>query len=188
VQASDAILARPAHRVADRAGVLTADEIAGLTKELEKLDQAGLAQGIIDIERALPPGAVLEDLTLRSANAWNVGRKDVKDGLVIFVFMADHQIRIELGRGLEAAISNAQAKSIIDEHMTPAFRQRKYAEGLTQAIHEIRELLRSHRASRTAKDTSRIDERRGTGGYLRACDFRRFAGTPLRLVVTGLVV
>ena len=130
--------------VAGRHGV-SVDEIAGLTKELEKLDRAGLARGIIDIEPALPPGAVLEDLTLRSANAWGVGRKDVNDGLVIFVFMADHKIRIELGRGLEAAISNAQAKSIVDEQMTPAFRQGKYAEGLTQAIHDIGELLRSRR-------------------------------------------
>ena len=66
----------------------------------------------------------------------------VNDGLVIFVFVADRKMRIELGRGLEDAISNANAKSIIDEQLRPAFRQAKYAEGLTQAIREIRELLR----------------------------------------------
>lgn len=144
-QAAQAILPKPTHPVTDRAGILSADEIAGLTKELEKLDKAGLARAIIDIEPALPPGAVLEDLTLRSANAWDVRHKDVNDGLVIFLFMADHKIRIELGRGLEAAISDAQAKSIVDDHMAPAFRQGKYAEGLTQAIHDIGKLLRSHR-------------------------------------------
>ena len=108
--------------------------------------RAGLAQAVIDIESALPPGEVLEKLTLRSANAWGIGRKGVNDGLVIFVFMQDRKLRIEIGRGLESAISNAAAKTIVDEQLTPAFRQRKYADGLAKAIRELRELLlrRSH--------------------------------------------
>jgi uncharacterized protein len=136
------ILPKPAELVTDHAGVLSDLEIETLTNELQRLEQDGLAQAIIYIDSSLPRGEVMEELTLRSANAWGVGRKGVDDGLVIFVFMSDRRMRIELGSGLSKAISDADAKSIIDEQLTPAFRQRKFADGLTAAIHRVRELLR----------------------------------------------
>jgi uncharacterized protein len=142
LQSAGTVLPKPEHLVTDRAGILSVGEIDTLTKDLQELDRAGLARALIYIDSALPPGEVLEELTLRSANAWEVGRKGVNDGLVIFVFVADRKIRIELGRGLEGAIPDADAKSIIDEQMSPAFRQGKYAQGFTQAIGQIRELLR----------------------------------------------
>src|SRR3954453_9107194 len=147
LQSTDTVLPKPADLITDRAGILSRDEIDRLTNDLQELGRAGLAQAVIYIDSALPPGEVLEKLTLRSANAWGIGRKGVNDGLVIFVFMQDRKIRIEIGRGLESAISNADAKSIIDEQMTPAFRQRKYADGLAHAIRELRTLLlrRGHR-------------------------------------------
>jgi uncharacterized protein len=139
---TDATLPKPTHRVTDRAGILSVDEIDTLTNDLQELERAGLARAVIYIDSALPPGEGLEELTLRSTNAWGVGRKGIDDGLAIFVFVKDRKIRIEIGRGLESAISNENAKSIIDEQMAPAFRRGNYAEGLISAIREIRELLR----------------------------------------------
>jgi uncharacterized protein len=139
---ADAILPKPTELVTDRAGILSPAEIDALAKDLKELEDAGLAQAIIYIDSALPPGAVMEDLTLRSVNQWGVGRKGVDDGLALFVFVSDRRIRIEVGRGLEEAISDADAKSIIDEQLSPAFRQGQYADGLAQAIRRIRELLR----------------------------------------------
>lgn len=149
LQPTGAVLPKPEHLVTDRAGILSADERDRLTKDLQELDRAHLAQAVIYIDSAVPPAGVLEDVTLRSVNAWGLGRKDVNDGLAIFVFVADRKIRIELGLGLEDAISDEAAKSIIDEEMSPAFRRGEYAEGLTQAIRRIRELLR-HRPSHSS--------------------------------------
>ena len=148
LQSTGAVLPKPTHEVTDRAGILSVDEIDRLTKDLRALERAGLARAVIYIDSALPSGEVLEELTLRSANAWDVGRKGLNDGVAIFVFVADRKIRIEIARGLEDAISNAKAKAIIDEKMTPAFRQGKYAEGLALAIREIRALL--HRSSHSS--------------------------------------
>jgi uncharacterized protein len=123
-------------------------EIETLTKDLEELEQSGLAQAIIYIDSSLPAGAVLEELTPQSANAWGVGRKGADDGLATFIFVKDRRMRIEVGRGLEKAISNDDAKSIIDEQLRPAFRQGRFADGLTQAIGSIRDLLR-HRPTQS---------------------------------------
>jgi uncharacterized protein len=139
---TETALQRPTELVTDRAGVLSATEIETLTNDLEELEQSGLAQAIIYIDSSLPPGAVLEELTLQSANAWGVGRKGADDGVAIFIFVKDRRMRIEVGRGLEKAISDDDAKSIIDEQLRPAFRQDRFADGLTQAIGRIRDLLR----------------------------------------------
>lgn len=124
--------------------MLSHAEIETLTNELQSLEQDGLAQALIYIDSGLAPGEDMEALTLRSANAWGIGRKGVDDGVVIFVFMSDRRMRIELGRGLAEVISNADAKAIIDEQLTPAFRRREFAGGLTDALHKIRELLARH--------------------------------------------
>jgi uncharacterized protein len=113
-----------------------------LTKDLEELDRSGLAQAIIYIDSSLPPGAVLEELTLESANAWGIGRKGADDGVAIFIFVKDRRMRIEVGRGLEKALPDDDAQSIIDEQLRPALRQGRFADGLTQAIRSIRDLLR----------------------------------------------
>ena len=145
LQPAAPVLPKPEHAVTDRAGILSAGEIERLTKDLDELDRAGLARAVIYIDSALPPAEVLERLTLRSVNSWGLGRSGVNDGLAIFVFVADRKIRIELGRGLEDAISDADARSIIDEQMSPAFRRGDYADGLMRAIREIRRLLHRRR-------------------------------------------
>jgi len=145
LQPAAPVLPKPEHAVTDRAGILSAGEIERLTKDLDELDRAGLARAVIYIDSALPPAEVLERLTLRSVNSWGLGRSGVNDGLAIFVFVADRKIRIELGRGLEDAISDADARSIIDEQMSPVFRRGDYADGLMRAIREIRRLLHRRR-------------------------------------------
>lgn len=104
-----------------------------LERELAGVEERGLAQMIIYIMPALPEGEVLEELTLRSANAWGIGRKGVDDGVVIFVFVADRKVRIELGYGVEKTISDAAAARVISEQISPSFRRGAYAEGLRNA-------------------------------------------------------
>jgi len=133
-------LPKPTTLVSDFADVLTFDEERQLTRELEALDDD--AQMIIYLAPSLPEGAVLEELTLNSVNAWGVGRKGVDDGIAIFAFMKDRKLRIEIGLGLGKKITNAQAKAIIDEQITPAFRRKAFAEGLSAAIAQIRTLLK----------------------------------------------
>ena len=96
---------------------------------------------LIYVSPALPSGEVLEDLTLCAANAWGVGNADTDNGIIIFVFMADRKIRIELGFGAARSISNDAAARIIEENMAPLFRQAAYGEGLKSAIRELRRLL-----------------------------------------------
>lgn len=134
-------LPKPKTIVTDGAGILTKEEVASLTADLQGLRTRGLAQALIYIVPALPPGEVMEDVTLRSANSWGVGDRMRDDGVVIFVFMANRKVRIELGLGLETKITDANASRVIRETIVPAFKREAYAAGLHDAIVEIARLL-----------------------------------------------
>lgn len=137
------LLPRPARWVSDTAGVLGAEETARLEARLQRLRDSGVAEALIYIAPSLPEHAVMEELTLRSVNAWGVGNAAANNGIALFAFIRDRKLRIEVGRGLEARISNAAAQAIIDEHIAPAFRAGKHADGLTAAIDRIERLIRA---------------------------------------------
>jgi uncharacterized membrane protein YgcG len=68
------------------------------------------------------PSASLEDFTVRTATAWRVGRKGLDDGAILFAFVADRKLRLEVGYGLEAVIPDAIAHRILEEHVTPGLK------------------------------------------------------------------
>jgi uncharacterized protein len=135
------VFPKPDRVVTDVAGILSAEEIAALEADILDVRRRGLAEMVVYIAPSLPAGEVLEDFTLRTANAWSVGRADADDGLVIFIFMAERAVRIELGVGLESAISNEAAARVIAEKIAPPFQRAAYAEGLHGAVEELARLL-----------------------------------------------
>jgi uncharacterized protein len=63
-----------------------------------------------------------EDFAAGSLKAWRVGRKGIDDGLILFIFRDEHQIRIEVGYGLEGVVPDLVASRIIREEMVPRIR------------------------------------------------------------------
>ena len=64
----------------------------------------------------------IEEFAVRAFAAWQVGRKGLDDGLVLFVFASDRKVRIEVGYGLEGIVTDAQATRIINDVMGPLLR------------------------------------------------------------------
>jgi uncharacterized protein len=71
------------------------------------------------------------------AQNWKLGRVGHDDGLLIVLAPKDRKVDIEVGRGLERAISDEQAARVIDERMTPKFREGRYAAGLEDGVDEL---------------------------------------------------
>ena len=127
------------------------DEVAELERSLARISKYGLAQAIVYIDKKVPAGADFEAYTLRMANAWGVGSAEKNDGIVLFVFTEDRLVRIEVGKGLEGVLTNDLAKSIIDNELRPAFRDERYAFGLSRAIDSIARTLDAARSAKNAK-------------------------------------
>jgi len=123
----------PAHYFNDYAGVVAPDVATRLDQKLKAFDDQTSSQIVVAVFPELPSPS-LEDFTVRAAQAWRVGRSKLSNGAVLFVFVKDRKMRIETGYGLEGALPDATAHRIIDERITPAFRNNDYAGGLEAGI------------------------------------------------------
>ena len=111
----------PARHFDDRAGFVSPVMAARLDARLHDFETRTGHAIYVSIFPKLP-SASLEDFTVRTATAWRIGRKGIDDGAILFAFVADRQLRIEVGYGLEGDIPDAIAHRILAEYMTPALK------------------------------------------------------------------
>jgi uncharacterized protein len=124
----------PARWVTDDAGVLSAPAAAAIDRKLEAFEKEQGTQILVAIFRRLPEDEALEDWTQRVAQAWRVGRAKQDDGAVLFAFVDDHQLRIEVGYGLEGALTDLESRAILDEVLIPRLRQGDWDGGVSVAV------------------------------------------------------
>ncbi|MFN2507831.1 MAG: YgcG family protein [Chthoniobacterales bacterium] len=79
----------------------------------------------------------LDEYTLRVANSWGVGRRDKKNGVTLFVFVADRKMRIQVGDGLTPLLTDELSKRILDEQLKPAFEKHEFDRGLAHGVDSI---------------------------------------------------
>jgi uncharacterized protein len=112
------------------------DVAARLEMKLRDFDRETSNQVVVAVFPDLPSPS-LEDFTVRTAQAWRAGRQKLDNGVVLFVFVAERKIRLEVGYGLEGALPDALAKRIIEDEMVPRFRAGDPAAGLTAGVDAI---------------------------------------------------
>jgi len=66
-----------------------------------------------------------------------VGQKGLDNGVVFLVFLEDRKMRLEVGYGLEATLTDAIASSIIRDVVAPRFREGRLAEGIEAGLDAI---------------------------------------------------
>ena len=160
LRAQSPLPASPANYFNDYAGVVSADVAARLDQKLKAFDDQTSSQIVVAVFPELP-SASLEDFTVRTAQAWRVGRNKLSNGAVLFVFVKDRAMRIETGYGLEGALPDATARRIIEERITPPFRSGDYAGGLEAGIGAI---MAATRGEYTASPAP-VAGRRQPGGF-----------------------
>jgi uncharacterized protein len=126
----------PEHYFNDYAGVVPPDAAERLEAKLRAFDEQTSNQVVVAVFPELPSPS-LEDFTIRTAQSWRVGRKKLDNGVILFVFVKDRKIRLEVGYGLEGALPDATAKQIISDVMAPRFRNGDYAGGIEAAVDAI---------------------------------------------------
>lgn len=136
----------PARWVSDRAEVLSPGAAAKIDQRLEQFEREQGSQVLVAIFRTLPEGAVLEDWTQRVAESWRVGRGREDDGVVLFVFAEDRLLRLEVGYGLEGALTDLESKAILDETLVPHLRRGDWDGGIDAASTAILEAIRGEYA------------------------------------------
>lgn len=78
---------------------------------------------------------------LRVAEQWKLGRQKIDDGAILVVAKDDRAVRMEVGYGLEGALNDATSKRIIEESITPAFRQQDFAGGISAGLQSMMRVI-----------------------------------------------
>ena len=93
----------------------------------------------------------LENYSLKIAREWGIGTKENNNGILLFIVKDDRRLRIEVGRGLEGALTDVQSARIIRNDIRPQFQQGKYYEGINAGLTSI---IAAIHGEYTASDTA----------------------------------
>src|SRR4029077_3542961 len=124
----------------DLTGTLTAGEEADTVEKLRAIQARKGAQiGVLVVAPQQPEG--LAQYSIRVVEAWKLGRAKPDDGVLVLLAKDDHATRIEVGQGLEGALTDATSNRIIDETMIPLFKQGQYFAALSAGIAQIMQVV-----------------------------------------------
>jgi uncharacterized protein len=120
-------------RVVDQTGTLTPEATARLTLKLKDFEARKGSQIAVLLVPTTRPEAI-EQYSIRVAEAWKIGRKKIDDGAILLIAKNDRKLRIEVGYGLEGALNDVTAKRIIDEIITPRFKNSDFSGGVEAGV------------------------------------------------------
>ncbi|MEP6512925.1 MAG: TPM domain-containing protein, partial [Parafilimonas sp.] len=126
----------PPRLVVDAAHLLSPEQRDILEEKLVALDDSTSNQISIITIPALGDYPI-EVYAVKLFRDWGIGTSRNNNGILILVAVNDHKVRIEVGRGLEGAIPDVTTKSIIDNDITPNFKEGNYYRGLDQAVESL---------------------------------------------------
>ncbi|SFG34733.1 TPM domain-containing protein [Methylobacterium gossipiicola] len=144
-------------RVVDAAGLLGAEDRAGLAAKLKAHEDKTSDQVVVATVPDLQ-GLTVEDYANRLFRHWALGQKKTNNGVLLLVAPKDRKVRIEVGYGLEGALTDALSKVIITTAITPRFKVGDYAGGLNAGVDAILSILSGDAETWQRKAEIRRDE------------------------------
>jgi len=150
--------AKPARYVTDNASVLDDARAAALNEKLAGFERGTSDQLLVYVDRDLPAGTTIEEMGSQAIHQWGVGQKGKDNGVILFLFTGPHKMRIEVGYGLEATLTDAEARRITSTVMKPLLQQNDTAGAIEAGANAIMAAIRSAQfrgTGRTVAETER---------------------------------
>ena len=135
--AAEVIPPAPVNHFNDYANVVSSSTANRLNSQLEDFERQTSNQIVVAVFPKMQTDSSIEDYTHRMAEKWKPGLKGRNNGAILFVFIADHKLRIDTGYGLEGALPDALASQIINQEIVPHFKSGDYEGGLTAGINAM---------------------------------------------------
>jgi uncharacterized protein len=123
-------------RVTDQTATLTAEQVGSLEQTLAAFEARKGSQVAVLIVPTTQPETI-EQYSIRVVEQWRLGRKKVDDGALLIIAKNDRTMRIEVGYGLEGALTDAVCARIIREIITPRFRAGDFYGGIADGTHRM---------------------------------------------------
>ena len=134
LRAAEVIPAEPTRYFNDYALAVKPETAEKLNQELVQLEQQTSDQILVVIYPQMQTDSSVDDYCLRVFRSWKVGQKDKNNGAVLFVFVQNHKLWIQTGRGLEGDLPDATCKDITADIIAPRLKAGDMDGGLTAGV------------------------------------------------------
>lgn len=127
-------------RVVDGANILDAQARQQIEEKLSAFEAKTSDQVVVATLPSLQ-GTTIEDYGNRLFRHWKLGTKKNDNGVLLLVAPNERKVRIEVGYGLEGALTDALSKIIISTAIAPRFKQGDFAGGINAGVDAILSIL-----------------------------------------------
>ncbi|HEY0414318.1 MAG TPA: TPM domain-containing protein [Allosphingosinicella sp.] len=167
-------------RVVDTADLLPPADEAALTQKLEALERASSRQLVVATVPDLQ-GYPVEDYGYKLGRAWGIGQKGSNNGLILLIAKNEHKIRVEVGYGLEPVITDAFSSEVINDKITPAFKQGDFAGGIAAGVDALAGQLQAPPDQAEQRAVQAAERQKSHGRRSRG-------GNPFPLIFWGIIM
>ncbi len=130
----------PTGYVNDYAGMLSSNEKEALEKKLDLFEKETTHEIAVVTIKSLE-GDSIENFAVNLFSDWGIGKKDKDNGVLFLIAEKERKTRIEVGYGLEGALTDAQSYWILKRVVEPAFQKGEFYRGIDEATNKIMEAV-----------------------------------------------
>lgn len=132
---------KPTGYVNDYASMMSQERRIELENDLDAFEKETAHEiAIVTIESL--DGDYIENFAVKLFEEWGIGKAEADNGVLFLVAKEDRQFRIEVGYGLEGALTDSISQAILDQVATPAFKQGDFDNGIVGAVEEIKKAIK----------------------------------------------
>jgi uncharacterized protein len=165
LHAAEIIPPKPDRYFNDYAGVVSKEAALRFNEQLAQFERETSNQVVVAVFPKMQSDDDIAAYTQRVAQAWGVGQKIQRNGVVLFVFTQDRKMFIQVGYGLEGALPDVTAFDITEYRIKPHFRNNDYQGGLAEGIDSIFKAIRGEYKG-TGKTVLERRKNTGSGGFV----------------------
>jgi uncharacterized protein len=147
--------------VTDYTNTLSADDKQRLESKLVAFNDSTSTQIAVVILKSVGEYDI-NQYGQKLGRSWGIGSKGKNNGILVLIAMGDHKISIQTGYGAEGAVPDAITHQIIQNDITPRFKQSDYYGGISAATDD---LMKYMKGEYKAPNKPRYAKKNGGGNY-----------------------
>jgi uncharacterized protein len=141
--------------VIDKVGLLSIESKEKISNLLKEHQDSTSNQIVVLIIPSLD-GHDAAEYANKVFNAWKIGQKQKNNGVLLLISKKERIIRIEVGYGLEGALTDLEAYKIIHSTIIPYFKKGNFDEGVLYGVKAIFASIKGeYDASHVSKESSK---------------------------------
>jgi uncharacterized protein len=143
-------------RIVDQANIISEDARRVIEPKLADLEAKSGIQLVVATINSLE-GQEIEPYANELFRTWKLGEKAKNNGVLLLVAPKERRVRIEVGYGLEGTLTDALAKVIVANAITPRFKTGDFSDGISRGVDDIITVLTTDASEWEKRPALRLD-------------------------------